>query len=106
MVRPSRSSSFHPKRRVTPFFSLHPTPHILPPTYTVHSTQPIPTERLIAPYTSLITPSSQYLADPLSTYAHLGMPTPYVHPVCWPLAVALDARGQKGSCECWWRGGW
>ncbi|KAF9555786.1 hypothetical protein CPC08DRAFT_120465 [Agrocybe pediades] len=106
MVHPSRSCSFHPERRITPFFSLHPNPHILHPTYTVHSTQPIPTERLITPYTSLITPSSQYLADPLSTYAHLGMPKPYVHLVGWPLAVTLDVRRQKDSCECWWRGGW
>ncbi|KAL0565955.1 histidine kinase osmosensor [Marasmius crinis-equi] len=46
----------------------------------------------------LITPTSEYLKDPLNAYALLGMPKPYVHLV---EDVALDARwcGGKARAE-------
>ncbi|KAI0075679.1 hypothetical protein K474DRAFT_1599387 [Panus rudis PR-1116 ss-1] len=75
-------------------------PPIRPPTYALHTTTPIPSHKLIAPYTSLIVPSSQYLSDPLNAYAHLSMPKPYVHLIGKPLDVALDARtvaGREGA---------
>ena len=62
------------------------------PSYTVRTTQPIPSSSLIAPYTSTIIPSTVYLSDPLNSYAHLGMPKPFVHLMGPPLDVALDAR--------------
>lgn len=72
---------------------LRPTPpSIRPPTYAVHTTSPVPSNNLIAPYTSTITPSATYLADPLNAYAHLGMPKPFVHLLGPPLDIALDAR--------------
>jgi uncharacterized protein len=66
--------------------------NVRPPSYTVQTTQPIPSEAFIAPYTSTIIPSTVYLSDPLNSYAHLGMPKPFVHLMGPPLDVALDAR--------------
>ncbi|KAF9545799.1 hypothetical protein CPC08DRAFT_649265 [Agrocybe pediades] len=94
---PIKIKQLPPQTAYNPHLLPTSNPDILPPTYTVHTTQPIPTEHLITPYTSFITPSSQYLADPLNAYAHLGMPKPYVHLVGRPLAVALDARGVGGK---------
>ncbi|RDB18892.1 SET domain-containing protein 3 [Hypsizygus marmoreus] len=74
---------------------VHPLPDsacVRPPAYAVHTTAPIPSEAIITPFTSTITPSSEYLADPLNAYAHLGMPKPFVHLVGPPLDLALDAR--------------
>ncbi|KAF5347350.1 hypothetical protein D9756_010001 [Leucocoprinus leucothites] len=65
---------------------------VRPPAYALHTTAPIRRDELIAPYTSTITPSSSYLADPLNAYAHLGMPKPFVHLIGPPLNLALDAR--------------
>lgn len=78
--------------------SLHTNPSVRPPTYSVHTTKPIPSKSLIAPYVSTIVPSAHYLADPLNAYAHLSMPKPFVHLLGPPLDVALDARttGQEG----------
>ncbi|KIM74438.1 hypothetical protein PILCRDRAFT_34213, partial [Piloderma croceum F 1598] len=92
-----------------PQTSIHPLPHthqILPPSYTLHTTSPLPQNTLITPYTSTITPSSTYLADPLNAYAHLGMPKPFVHLLGGDLGVALDARvtGGRGRwvrSGCW-----
>ncbi|KAH8092252.1 hypothetical protein BXZ70DRAFT_951930 [Cristinia sonorae] len=75
-----------------PTLSPNTNPSVRPPSYAVHTTQPIPSDGYIAPYTSTIVPSSQYLSDPLNSYAHLGMPKPFVHLVGPPLDVALDAR--------------
>ncbi|KII84205.1 hypothetical protein PLICRDRAFT_58008 [Plicaturopsis crispa FD-325 SS-3] len=58
----------------------------------MHTTAPVPSAHLITPYTSVITPSSTYLADPLNSYAHLGMPKPFVHLMGPPLDLTLDAR--------------
>jgi hypothetical protein len=58
----------------------------------MHTTQSIPSSKLITPYTSTIIPSSAYLSDPLNAYAHHGMPKPFVHLFGPPLDVALDAR--------------
>jgi hypothetical protein len=92
-----------------PLTTIHPLPQthqILPPSYTLHTTSPLPPNTLITPYTSTITPSSTYLADPLNAYAHLGMPKPFVHLLGGDLGVALDARvtGGKGRwvrSGCW-----
>lgn len=67
-------------------------PDVRPPAYAVHTAAPVPSHHFIAPYTSSITPSSSYLADPLNAYAHLGMPKPFVHLIGPPLDLALDAR--------------
>jgi len=67
-------------------------PDVLPPTYGLHTTAPVPAERLITTYRSYITPTSRYLSDPLNAYAHLGVPKPFVHLLGPPLNVALDAR--------------
>lgn len=82
----SRSSYSHPT------LSSHMNPSVRPPSYTVRTTQPISSSSLIAPYTSTIIPSTVYLSDPLNSYAHLGMPKPFVHLVGPPLDLALDAR--------------
>ncbi|KAF9552504.1 hypothetical protein CPC08DRAFT_768234 [Agrocybe pediades] len=42
---------------------------------------------------------NDYLADPLSTYAHLGMPKPYVRLVGRPPADALDARCRREAAS-------
>lgn len=81
-----RSSYSHPT------LSSHMNPSVRPPSYTVRTTQPIPSSSLIAPYTSTIIPSTVYLSDPLNSYAHLGMPKPFVHLMGPPLDLALDAR--------------
>jgi PHD-finger len=85
-----------------------PTPPTLlrPPSYSIHTTHPVPSNTPIAPYTSTITPSSTYLADPLNAYAHLGMPKPFVHLLGPPLDLALDARITGGVARfvrsgCW-----
>ncbi|KXN90228.1 SET domain-containing protein 3 [Leucoagaricus sp. SymC.cos] len=67
-------------------------PDVLPPAFALHTTAAIPANSYIAPFTSTITPSSSYLADPLNAYAHLGMPKPFVHLIGPPLDLALDAR--------------
>lgn len=75
-----------------PTLSSHTTPAVRPPSYAVHTTRPVSSEALIAPYASTIVPSTVYLADPLNSYAHLGMPRPFVHLLGPPLDLALDAR--------------
>lgn len=66
--------------------------NVRPPSYAVHTTSPIPSSQLITPYTSCITPSSLYLSDSLNSYAHLGMPKPFVHLLGPPLDIVLDSR--------------
>lgn len=88
-------TSLHPLPRSTfshPTLSSNMNPSVRPPSYTVRTTQPIPSSALIAPYTSTIIPSTVYLSDPLNSYAHLGMPKPFVHLMGPPLDLALDAR--------------
>lgn len=88
-------TSLHPLPKSTyshPTLSSHMNPSVRPPSYTVRTTQPIPSSSLIAPYTSTIIPSTVYLSDPLNSYAHLGMPKPFVHLMGPPLDLALDAR--------------
>ena len=88
-------TSLHPLPKSSfshPTLSSHMNPSVRPPSYTVRTTQPIPSSSLIAPYTSTIIPSTVYLSDPLNSYAHLGMPKPFVHLMGPPLDVALDAR--------------
>ncbi|KAI0248958.1 hypothetical protein BJV78DRAFT_1363231 [Lactifluus subvellereus] len=86
-IRPLPHSSF-----THPILSSHTNPSVLPPSYAIHTTQPIPSSKFITPYTSTIIPSSAYLSDPLNAYAHHGMPKPFVHLFGPPLDVALDAR--------------
>ena len=81
-----------PSSTLNPFLALNSNPEVLPPTYSLHTTQPISSQSLITPFKACITPSSSYLADPLNAYAHLGMPKPYVHLLGPPFEVALDAR--------------
>lgn len=81
-VRPLPPSSFANPARAS----------VRPPAYAVHASQPIPADGLVAPYTSTITPSAAYLSDPLNSYAHLGMPKPFVHLIGPPLDLSLDAR--------------
>ncbi|KAF9074551.1 hypothetical protein BDP27DRAFT_1176974, partial [Rhodocollybia butyracea] len=68
---------------------------VLPPTYALHTTAPIPSQTFLAPFPSLVTSSATYLRDPLNAYARLGMPKPRVHLMGPPLDLALDARGGK-----------
>ncbi|KAH7928022.1 hypothetical protein BV22DRAFT_1126923 [Leucogyrophana mollusca] len=75
-----------------PTLSSNTNPSVRPPSYALHTTTPISSSKLIAPYTSTITPSSAYLSDPLNAYAHLGMPKPFVHLFGPPLDVTLDSR--------------
>lgn len=75
-----------------PALSLHTNHFVRPPTYAFHTVAPVPSEHYITPFTSTITPTSTYLADPLNSYAHLGLPKPFVHLIGPPLDVALDAR--------------
>ncbi|KIL59822.1 hypothetical protein M378DRAFT_168826 [Amanita muscaria Koide BX008] len=86
-LQPLPSSSFS-----NPALSLCTNPSVRPPSYVVHTSASIPSEHLIAPYKSTITPSSSYLSDPLNSYAHLGMPKPFVHLFGHPLDLALDSR--------------
>ncbi|EEB95810.1 hypothetical protein MPER_05163, partial [Moniliophthora perniciosa FA553] len=81
-----------------------PTPPVLPPSFALHTSTPIPREAFITTYPSVITPSAAYLADPLNAYAHLGMPKPFVHLMGPPLDVALDARKAGGKGR-WVRSG-
>ena len=81
-VRPLPPSSFANPARAS----------VRPPAYAVHAAEPIPADGLVAPFTSTITPSATYLSDPLNSYAHLGMPKPFVHLLGPPLDLALDAR--------------
>lgn len=67
-------------------------PHVRPPSYSLHTSQPVPRSAMITPYPSTIIPSSTYLSDPLNVYAHLGMPKPFVHLIGPPLDLALDSR--------------
>ncbi|PSR77474.1 hypothetical protein PHLCEN_2v7905 [Hermanssonia centrifuga] len=90
-----QQTSLHPLPKSSyshPTLSSNINPSVRPPSYTVRTTQPIPSSALIAPYTSTIIPSTVYLSDPLNSYAHLGMPKPFVHLIGPPLDVALDAR--------------
>ena len=75
-----------------PTLSSNTNPYVRPQSYAVHTTQPISSASLITPFTSTIIPSTVYLSDPLNSYAHLGMPKPFVHLLGPPLDVALDAR--------------
>lgn len=97
-----------PPTHTTPHTTIHPLPapptSILPPSYTLHTTHPVPAAALIAPYTSTITPSATYLADPLNAYAHLSMPKPFVHLLGHPLDLSLDARLAGGDAR-WARSG-
>ncbi|GLB41399.1 putative SET (Su(var)3-9, Enhancer-of-zeste, Trithorax) domain containing protein [Lyophyllum shimeji] len=78
----------------------HPPNHhhaVRPPTYAVHTTAPVPSASMIAPFTSTITSSAAYLSDPLNAYPHLGLPKPFVHLFGPPFDVALDARTAGGE---------
>ncbi|KAF8637223.1 hypothetical protein AX17_002974 [Amanita inopinata Kibby_2008] len=86
-VRPLPSSSLS-----SPALSLYTNPSVRPPSYALHTSSSIPSEHLITSYKSTITPSSSYLSDPLNSYAHLGMPRPFVHLIGPPLDLALDSR--------------
>ncbi|KAI0682800.1 hypothetical protein BC835DRAFT_1423971 [Cytidiella melzeri] len=91
----SPQTALHPLPKSSyshPTLSSNMNVNVRPPSYIVRTTQPIPSEALIAPYTSTIIPSTVYLSDPLNSYAHLGMPKPFVHLMGPPLDVALDAR--------------
>lgn len=85
-LRPLPPSSFLPS------ISANLDPAVRPPAYAAHTVRPIPSSGMITPYTSTITPSTVYLADPLNAYAHLSMPKPFVHLIGPPLDVALDSR--------------
>ncbi|PPQ74764.1 hypothetical protein CVT24_003189 [Panaeolus cyanescens] len=90
-----------------PLLSPHYTsshPSILPPSYSLHTTAPLSSSSLIIPLKSRISSSTSYLRDPLNSYAHLGMPRPFVHLVGPPLDVALDGRG-VGNEARWVRSG-
>ncbi|TFK32742.1 hypothetical protein BDQ12DRAFT_670805 [Crucibulum laeve] len=63
-----------------------------PPTYVLHTTSPVSSSSMIGKYKSCITPSSVYLSDPLDTYAHMGIPKPFVHVICSPLDLVLNTR--------------
>ncbi|KAF9031329.1 hypothetical protein BJ165DRAFT_1358385 [Panaeolus papilionaceus] len=67
-------------------------PSILPPSYALHTTTPLPSNSLIIPLKSRISTSTSYLRDPLNSYAHLGMPRPFVHLMGPPLDLSLDGR--------------
>ncbi|KDQ60399.1 hypothetical protein JAAARDRAFT_605198 [Jaapia argillacea MUCL 33604] len=112
---PFPSSNFHAQTPSTPH--PHPNsinrpasptnPHALrPPAYALHTTAPIPSASLIAPYRSTIVPSSVYLGDVLNGWAHLGTPKPHVHILGPPLDIVLDSRltGNEGRwvrSGCW-----
>ncbi|KAE9390157.1 hypothetical protein BT96DRAFT_1002538 [Gymnopus androsaceus JB14] len=99
----------HPQAPVSlrPLNAPGPSPTILPPTYALHTTQPLPSHSFVAPFPSVITPSSEYLKDPLNGYAVLGMPKPKVHLMGPPLDVCLDARGIGVMVSKWHeRGVW
>ncbi|KAG6809647.1 hypothetical protein H0H92_015408 [Tricholoma furcatifolium] len=92
---------------ITPWVSpVQTTPHdnIQPPYFALHTTSHIPASSIVTPFTSTITPTSTYLADPLNAYAHLGLPKPFVHLLGPPLDVALDAR-MAGDDGRWVRSG-
>lgn len=92
-----------PHSTLNPFLSHNLNPSVLPPSFALHTTQPIPSQSLITPFRSCIRPSAVYLSDPLNAYAHLGMPKPYVHLVGPPFDLALDARlvGNQGRFVRW-----
>ncbi|TFY56881.1 hypothetical protein EVJ58_g7370 [Rhodofomes roseus] len=85
-LRPLSSSSYLPS------ISANLDPSVRPPSYAAHTVRAVPSSGMITPYTSTITPSTAYLADPLNAYAHLSMPKPFVHLIGPPLDVALDSR--------------
>ena len=74
-------------------------PHVRPPSFALHTAQPVPRSAIITPYPSTIIPSSTYLSDPLNAYAHLGMPKPFVHLIGPPLDLALDSRITGGEAR-------
>jgi hypothetical protein len=75
-----------------PTLSLCTNPSVRPPAYAFHTAEPVPRAKMITPYHSTIIPSSAYLSDTLNSYAHLGMPKPFVHLIGPPLDLALDSR--------------
>jgi hypothetical protein len=75
----------------------HSNTQVLPPSYSLHTTHPIPSSTMIKEYVSVITASSAYLSDPLNAYAAMGLPKPFVHLFGPPLDVALDARLMGGE---------
>ena len=80
-------------------YSLCSNPHVRPPSFALHTAQPVPRSAMITPYPSTIIPSSAYLSDPLNAYAHLGMPKPFVHLIGPPLDLALDSRITGGEAR-------
>lgn len=68
------------------------TSRLRPVDYGLHTSVPVKANDFIAPYNSTVTPSSDYLSNPLNAYAHLGMPKPFVHIIGPPHNVALDSR--------------
>jgi uncharacterized protein len=81
-----------------------PSSAVRPPSYALHTTSSVPAAHFLAPFTSTITSSAAYLADPLNGYPHLGAPKPFVHLIGPPLDLALDAR-QAGNEARWARNG-
>ncbi|KAI0083182.1 hypothetical protein BDY19DRAFT_980344 [Irpex rosettiformis] len=77
----SPKTSLHPLPKAVSHSSMHPA-----------MSANMNVQSFIAPYASTIIPSTVYLSDPLNSYAHLGMPKPFVHLMGPPLDVALDAR--------------
>ncbi|KAJ7492968.1 hypothetical protein B0H11DRAFT_1718335 [Mycena galericulata] len=101
---PSSSSSSAPHPAQPPAQSQSQNQSVLPPTYALHAARPARPATFLAPFPSVITPSSVYLRDPLNGYAHSGAPKRFVHLVGPPLDVCLDARGVGGRGR-WVRSG-
>jgi hypothetical protein len=97
-------SGAHRRHRTPALDHLQPTPSIVIEyvciAISVRCTrsQPIASDHFITCYLSRITPPTSYLADPLNSYMHLGMPKTFVHHMGPSLRVALDARqvGNEG----------
>ncbi|KAK1223053.1 SET domain-containing protein 3 [Marasmius sp. AFHP31] len=85
-----------PSQHPIALHQLPPQSQYIPPAYSVHTTRPIPSQSFITTYPAVITPTAEYLKDPLNAYALLGMPKPYVHLVG---GVALDARWCGGKAR-------
>ncbi|KAE9383928.1 hypothetical protein BT96DRAFT_706265 [Gymnopus androsaceus JB14] len=86
-----------PTSQHQPLNALGPSPStIVPPTYALHTTQPLPSHSFVAPFPFVITPSSECLKDPLNGYAVLGMLKPKVYLMGPPLYIRLDAKGIGG----------
>lgn len=67
----SRSGSSGHMTKVVPVPG--PKNDVLPTSFALQTTAPIPGESLIAPFTSTVIPSASYLSDPLNGYAQLGV---------------------------------